>query len=131
MMKKVIYSFFAKRNSKSLWSKPKKDRVARLITAGLMTPAGQEMIDLAKKTGTWKALEPVDALLIPADLQKLLDNDKKASLHFSNFSPSSKKGILQWILNAKRKETRENRLRETVELAAKNVKANQFLKLKI
>jgi len=44
--------------------------------------------------------------------------------NWESFSRSSNRGILEWILNAKRAETRQKRIIETVKLAEVNVKAN-------
>lgn len=89
-----------------------------------MTPAGMSMVTLAKKTGTWDALNEVDELIIPTDLQKLFDKNERAFTNFSAFAPSAQRGILEWILNAKKPETRLRRITETVSLAEKNIKAN-------
>lgn len=113
---------FAKRNPKSKWSMPNKLRVARLMKEGLMQPPGQAMIDLAKKSGTWNVLESVDELRIPEDLQKKFNKNKTACKNFQAFSPSSKKIILGWILDAKRPETRQQRIEKTIDFAAKNLK---------
>ncbi|QJB35902.1 hypothetical protein HF329_33170 [Chitinophaga oryzae] len=48
-----FYLTFTPRKAKSKWSKPNKERVDRMIAAGLMTSHGQEKIDLAKRTGMW------------------------------------------------------------------------------
>lgn len=122
------YQYFAKRKTRSNWSKLNKERVEKMTSAGQMTPAGQAMIDLAKQNGTWTALDNVDALVIPHDLQKEFNKNKKAKAHFDAFPPSAKRMILEWILNAKRPETRAKRIAETVSLAAKNVRANQWKK---
>ncbi|HUM46468.1 MAG TPA: YdeI/OmpD-associated family protein [Chitinophagales bacterium] len=121
-----FYLFFAQRKLKSNWSKANRDRVEKLIAQGQMTKTGQAMIDLAKKTGTWTALEGVQNSVIPTDLQKLFSKNKKAFTHFNAFPPSSKRIILEWILNAKRPETRQKRIQETVELAEKNIRANHY-----
>jgi uncharacterized protein YdeI (YjbR/CyaY-like superfamily) len=121
-----FYLLFAKRNSKSNWSRSNRERVDRLIKQGLMTQAGQELIDLAKKTGTWTALEEVQNSVIPDDLQKLFDNDQTALKNFLAFPPSSKRIILEWILNAKKPETRLQRINQTVRLANGNIKANHY-----
>jgi len=118
------YQFFARRNPKSNWSKVNKDKVAKLIEQGLMHESGIEMVDLAKKNGTWTALEDVDSLVIPEDLQNLFSKNKTAFKNWEKFSRSSRRGILEWILNAKKIETREKRIAETVALAEKNIKAN-------
>ncbi len=120
------YQFFSVRNPKSNWSKVNKAKVERLLIAGQMTEAGQKMIDLAKQNGTWSALDEVEEAVLPADLQKLFDKSKTAFKNWSAFPPSARKGILQWILNAKSNETRQKRIDETVALAAKNVRANQY-----
>src|SRR5689334_11070923 len=119
------YQFFAKRNPRGNWSASNKERVQRLLKQGLMMPAGQEMIDVAKKNGSWTVLDEAEKMVIPEDLQKLLKKNKKAFKNFQSFSPSAKKIILSWIYTAKRAETRMNRIKKGVELAAKNIKANQ------
>lgn len=118
------YQFFSQRNPKSNWSKINKDKVAKLIKADLMTPAGLAMIDLAKNTGTWDALNDVDAVKEPDDLMNLLIQNPIALLNWNNFAKSARRGILEWILNAKKPETRSKRIEETVALAAQNIKAN-------
>lgn len=118
------YQYFAKRNPKSNWSKVNKNKVDQLLAAGLMTPAGMEMIELAKRTGTWNALDDVDNLTIPEDLQQAFDQNELALTNWNAFSRSSRRGILEWILNAKRAESRSKRIEETVRLAGENKKAN-------
>lgn len=118
--------YFAPRKPKSLWSASNRERVERLVKEGLMTPAGQKLIELAKRAGTWEALVPVQASVVPDDLQKALNRNKTARKHFEAFPSSSKRIILEWVLNAKRPETREKRIAETVKLAAKNIRANHY-----
>ena len=118
------YLYFAQRKPKSNWSKINRERVGKMIKQGLMTPAGQALVNLAKKTGTWEALADVQNTIIPADLQKLFDEDKTAFKNFQAFPPSSKKIILEWILNAKTPGTRQRRILQTIELAAKNIRAH-------
>jgi uncharacterized protein YdeI (YjbR/CyaY-like superfamily) len=116
---------FTPRNPKSAWSKPNKERVARLMKGGRMAQAGLDAVAVAKKSGAWTALDSVEALQVPSDLARALAADKKAEGFFEGFPPSSKKNILWWIQSAKRKETREKRINETVRLAAQNIRANQ------
>jgi len=91
-----------------------------------MAEAGREMVRIAKETGTWDALNDVENLIIPADMQALFDQIPNAETNWHNFPRSVKRGILEWILNAKRAPTREKRIRETVEKAARNERANQY-----
>ncbi len=121
-----FYQFFTKRNPKSNWSKINKERVNKLIDQGLMTSKGLETIELAKRSSTWTALDKIENLELPIDLKKALKQNAEAAKHFDGFPRSVKKGILEWIQNAKRDETREKRINETVSLALKNTRANQY-----
>lgn len=123
-----FYQFFSQRKPKSSWSLVNKLKVETLIAANKMTEAGQKMIDYAKEKGTWNALDEVSALQIPEDLALLLAQNPTAKENFDKFSPSSKRGILEWIFNAKQPETRLKRITETATLAAENKKANQYEK---
>jgi len=118
--------YFARRNPKSKWSGLNKERVKKLMKAGLMQKAGLEMVKLAKKSGTWTALDEVEALKIPEDLSTAISHNKRAHINFEAFPPSSRKIILYWILDAKRTETRKKRIRETVALAARNIRAHHY-----
>jgi uncharacterized protein YdeI (YjbR/CyaY-like superfamily) len=116
---------FSPRKSKSIWSKNNKLKIERLIQQGLMTAAGFEKIEAAKKNGSWGAIDSVEKLVVPIDLQKALDDNPTAKKNFSGFSDSYKKRILYWILSAKRPETRSKRIQQTVAMTEKNAKRNQ------
>ena len=121
-----FFQFFSKRNPKSNWSRKNKQKIERLLKAGKMHQSGLAMIEHAKKTGTWNALDDVENLIIPNDLQKVFDQNPEAFQNYQNFPPSVKRGILEWILNAKKPETRQKRIQETVSKAAQNIRANQY-----
>jgi uncharacterized protein YdeI (YjbR/CyaY-like superfamily) len=112
------------RKPKSGWSKVNKARIEELRAAGLMTPAGEAAIETAKANGAWTKLDEVEQGIEPDDLRAALDADPDARRHWDAFPRSAKRGILEWISNAKRPETREKRVRETATLAAENVRAN-------
>ena len=120
--------WFTPRKPKSAWSKINKERIARLAKSGLMMPAGRHAVAVAKKNGAWRALDEVEALLLPADLKQALSANAKAQTHFTAFPPSAQKGILQWIQSAKQAPTRTKRIEETVTLAARNLRANAWPK---
>lgn len=124
--KESMYLFFTVRKSKSNWSRANRERAEKMMKQKKMKPAGMAMIDLAKERGTWTALEEVQRGVIPPDLQKAFNGNKTAFKNFNAFSPSSRRGILEWILNAKRPETRAKRIEETVSLAEKKIKANHY-----
>ena len=116
--------YISPRKPQSNWSKANKNRIAKLLQQGLMTPAGIEKVERAKADGSWSFLDDVEALILPDDLQQALTQNAIAEQYFTAFPPSVKRGILEWIKNAKRQETRNRRIAKTVELAAKNVRAN-------
>lgn len=118
--------WFAPRKPGTGWSRPNKQRVERLIETGQMAPAGLAKVEAAKKDGTWNLLDGVESLEIPPDLQKELDANPAASQYFEAFPRSVKRGILEWILQAKKPETRARRIEETARLAAQNIRANQW-----
>jgi uncharacterized protein YdeI (YjbR/CyaY-like superfamily) len=114
------------RKPKSNWSAVNKAKVARLLADGLMTPAGQALIDAAKANGTWDALNGVDALETPDDLAAAFT--PQARVFWEAFPRSAKRGILEWILNARTPETRARRIAETAGCASRNERANQWRK---
>ncbi len=118
--------FFSKRKAKSVWSKVNKAKVERLISEGLMTKAGFESIETAKQNGSWTILDEAEALLIPKDLDDEFQKRPKAKNYFLGLSRSDKRNILQWLVLAKREETRQKRIAEIVELADQNQKPKQF-----
>jgi uncharacterized protein YdeI (YjbR/CyaY-like superfamily) len=121
-----FYQFFSKRKLKSNWSKVNKLKVEKLLKQNKIMPQGLKMIEYAKQNGTWDALNQVDELQIPKEMEELFAQNKVAKDNFTNFPPSTKRGILEWILNAKQKDTKIKRMTQTVELAAKNIRANQY-----
>lgn len=120
--------WFAPRKPGTGWSKPNKERVARLIAAGLMAPSGLAKVKAAQADGSWNALDAVEALELPADLDQALAADPAAQRYWDAFPRSVKRGILEWIASAKTSSTRARRVDETVRLAAENRRANQWSK---
>ncbi len=111
------------RRRRSAWSALNKRRVADLLARGLIAPPGLAKIEQARADGTWTFLDDLDT--VPDDLTAALQEHPEAELHFLAFSPSSRRGILEWIRSAKQPATRARRITETATLAARNVKANQ------
>jgi uncharacterized protein YdeI (YjbR/CyaY-like superfamily) len=118
--------FFGKRKPKSVWSKINKEKIQRLTDEGLMSKAGLESIEIAKQNGSWNILDDVEELTIPKDLDVAFKNNKGSKDFFMGLSKSVKKAILQWLVLAKRPETRQKRITEIAELAAKKQKPKQF-----
>jgi uncharacterized protein YdeI (YjbR/CyaY-like superfamily) len=120
--------WFAPRKPGTGWSRPNKERVERLIAAGLMAPAGLAKVAAAQQDGSWGALDAVEALEIPPDLAAALDGYAAARANFEAFPRSAKRSILEWVASAKTPATRAKRVEETARLAQDNIRANQWRK---
>ena len=118
--------WIAPRKKGSGWARTNKVRVERLIAEGLMTDAGLASIEAAKADGSWSRLDDVENLVVPPDLAGALDARPPAREHWEAFPRSVRRGILEWIVQAKRPATREKRITETAELAQRNERANQW-----
>jgi uncharacterized protein YdeI (YjbR/CyaY-like superfamily) len=118
--------FFTKRKPGGTWSKVNKEKIRELVAAGLITKTGYESIAKAKQNGSWTMLDEVEELIIPIDLQKGFKGKNGSMNFFLSLSKSVKKGILQWLLLAKRPETRKKRISEITALAAQQKKPNNL-----
>lgn len=118
--------FFSKRKPNSGWSKINKVKIQRLIDEGLMTEAGLESIEKAKQNGSWIILNEVEELIIPEDLESAFGVKAGSKDFFLSLSKSVRKAILQWLILAKQKETRQRRITEIAELASQKLKPKQF-----
>lgn len=110
----------------SAWSKVNKARVGRLIAEDIMNDAGLGVVEAAKADGSWNRLDAVEALNVPPDLKAALTKHPPAAENFDAFPRSSKRLILEWILNAKGGDTRTKRIDETARKAAINERANHY-----
>jgi uncharacterized protein YdeI (YjbR/CyaY-like superfamily) len=118
--------FFCKRKPNSTWSKINKDKVSSLLEAGMMTAAGQYCIDVAKQNGSWTILDNVEALIIPVDLSIAFNQNPDTIFYFMDLSKSVKKAVLQWLVLAKRPETRSNRIAEVISFCIEKKVPKQF-----
>lgn len=70
------------------------------------------------------APKPKAPIRVPADLRVALARSAKAKKTFDEFPPSHRREYLEWILEAKREETRKKRIAQTVEWLAAGRKRN-------
>jgi uncharacterized protein YdeI (YjbR/CyaY-like superfamily) len=121
---KLLYS---PRKAKSVWSKVNKLKIEELIKTGQMHAAGFTKIEAAKNDGSWTKLDAMEDMQMPADLQKAVSQNKRAKQFFDAFPAGIRKQLFWWITSAKREETRNRRVAETVTQAEKNIRANQYV----
>lgn len=104
---------FTPRQSSSKWSEINRKRWMELEESGLLMPAGRT----AAPTGNTYAPRPVIPDL-PAYLAKALKANPKAWRFFEELAPTYRRHFVVWIHSAKRPETREKRIRESIALLA-------------
>ncbi|MDC8003590.1 YdeI/OmpD-associated family protein [Aureisphaera galaxeae] len=115
--------YFCPRNPKSTWSKLNKSYIEILEMEGLIHESGWKMIELAKETGTWSAMDDVENGVIPEDLRKAFDASPQAFENYQNFAFGYRKSYLSWLYGAKREETRQKRISEIIRLCKANIKS--------
>jgi uncharacterized protein YdeI (YjbR/CyaY-like superfamily) len=117
--------WFSPRRPGSGWARTNKVRIEQLEREGRMAPAGRKVIEAAKADGTWQLLDAVEDLIVPDDLAAAFVVNPGSADHWEAFPKSVKRAILEWIVQAKRPETRSRRVTETATLAARGERANQ------
>ncbi|MGG5817714.1 YdeI/OmpD-associated family protein [Falsiroseomonas sp. HW251] len=110
----------------SAWSALNKARIERLEAAGLMAPPGLAAVARAKADGSWSKLDAVETLAEPADLVAALARHPPAAAHWAAFPRSARRGILEWIEQARTPVTRVKRVEETATEAQANRRANRY-----
>ena len=109
---------FTPRKKTSVWSKLNKMRVRKMMKAGKMKQAGLEAFG---RTGSnQRALIAAENLKPPSDMKNALMADAKAWQNFQNFPPTARKLYIWWVAMAKRPETRDKRIKETVKRCSMN-----------
>lgn len=127
IIKKIDDSKFARkftpRKDRSQWSAINKKRIERLIKSGRMTPVGLSKIKAAQKRGNWNEPDrPIVSIDPPEELNKALHQNRKAKEFFEQLAPTYQKQFIVWIRIAKRPETKEKRIRESIQLLEKGEK---------
>ena len=95
--------WFAPRRKGSNWSRSNKERVAKLLEAGMMMPVGLAKVEAAKADGTWNELDAIENLEVPADLGEAFAELPGSAQNFEAFPRWVKRATLEWIASAKRR----------------------------
>jgi uncharacterized protein YdeI (YjbR/CyaY-like superfamily) len=120
--------WFTPRKKGSVWAATNKARVERLMAEGRMAAPGLATVDRAKADGSWSKIDGSEAYIEPDDLLRAFRRHAGAKRSWDGFPPGVRKQILQWIELAKTPATREKRITETAEKAARNIRANQWVR---
>lgn len=117
---------FSPRRRRSGWARPNKLRVEALEREGLMTDAGRRVVEQAKADGSWTMLDDVEDLVVPPDLATAFAAVPGSREQWDAFPPSARRGILEWVVQARRPDTRARRVAEVAEKAGRGERANQW-----
>lgn len=88
-------------------------KAMQLNETGVTSPARAKAKPAAKK-----------AAAVPDDLARALKKNAKARATFERFSPSQRREYIDWIVEAKREETRQRRLETAIEWLAEGKQRN-------
>ena len=114
---------FTPRKPGSIWSESNRRRVEKLVRDGRMAEPGLRKVTAAQASGEWEAAarrEDIDSL--PPELEQALRAHEGALAGFQALPASRRKGLIWWLLDAKREATREKRLRAIVDEAVEKNK---------
>jgi uncharacterized protein YdeI (YjbR/CyaY-like superfamily) len=118
--------YLSPRRRGSGWSASNKDRIAALTEQGLMTPAGQAVIDAAIADGSWNRLDASNSLEIPRELGAAFRRYPGSRRHFDGFPASVRRQLIFAVTDAKRDDTRCRRAEEIASKAQQGERAFQW-----
>jgi len=114
---------FTPRKIISQWSELNKKRVAKLIKEKRMTEFGLAKIEAAKKSGLWNKNNWLEINFeIPKELKDAFAKSKKARIFFEQLALTYQKHFIGWIQTAKRPETKNRRIKESISLLTQGKK---------
>ena len=114
---------FSPRKAKSIWSQINRDKVARLVSAGRMTPHGQRHVDAAKADGRWAAayapMRNATHASMPSDLRQAIEANAKASATFRTLGSQNLFSLNFRVNNMKTPAGRTRKIAELVAMLAR------------
>jgi uncharacterized protein YdeI (YjbR/CyaY-like superfamily) len=114
---------FSPRRPTSIWSMRNREKIEQLAAAGKMQPAGWRAVEEAKANGQWEAAyDSPGSMVIPDDFQEALEANREAKAFFDALDSRNRFAILHRIQTAKKLDTRQNRIRQFIEMLTKNEK---------
>lgn len=102
---------FTPRRPNSNWSAVNIKKVEELTKNGLMQPAGLAIYKLKNKSKSQNYVYENVHIKLSEEFKKIFKSNKKAWDFFQTMSPSYRKLATNWIMSAKREDTRIKRLK--------------------
>ncbi len=106
---------FTPRGKRSVWSQVNKAHIERLTQEGLMKPAGQAAVELAKTDGRWEAAYASSSTFEEsAEFLAALKKSKQASEFYATLKKAHRYAIYYRLHNAKKPETKSRKIVEFI-----------------
>jgi uncharacterized protein YdeI (YjbR/CyaY-like superfamily) len=124
---------FTPRKKNSIWSKKNIETVGRLIVQKRMMKSGLKAFEYRKDHKSSIYTYEKENLELSKEFSNALKHDKSAWAYYKNLAPSFKKQSVNWIMSAKKQETRDRRFTILLESCqnAKLVPALQWTKKEV
>lgn len=113
---------FSPRKAGSHWSAVNIERVGVLKKEGRMQPAGLEAFARRTEKNSRRAGYEQKSVALPPEYEAHIRAHPDAWAFFEALAPSYKKNSIWWVMQAKREETRQRRLRILIESSAEGKK---------
>ena len=115
---------FTLRKDDSRWSPSNIKRAKKLLKEGLMTDHGLQKVEAAKQSGNWDdpVQKPELSYEMHPEFARALEHNMKARETFEKLATTYQKQYLGWIEIAKRPETRQKRIEESIRLLSEGKK---------
>ena len=122
----VLAQRFSPRRATSNWSAINIGKVARLTAEGRMHPAGIRAFEQRdrRKDATYSYERELE---LDPDRLRRLEEDAAAWTYWSAQPPGFRRGAVNWVMSAKREETRKRRFAELLSTAAAGTRPRPFL----
>ncbi|KAK8075013.1 hypothetical protein PG997_009676 [Apiospora hydei] len=111
---------------RSHWSRVNVDKVAILEAAGRMREPGKAAFALRTDDNTAQMSFEREPLALDEGSAAKLAANVAASEYLNRAAPGYKRSAFNWVMSAKRAETRERRLADLIECSAQQLKVKQF-----
>lgn len=114
---------FTPRRARSVWSEANRKRIAQLIRQKRVTTAGLQAIHRSQSAGLWNVPKrPAATMRPPKEFMQALKDHPIAGAHFKGLAPGYQCRFITWVALAKRPQTRQARIRESIQLLRRNEK---------
>jgi len=119
---------FTPRKDSKKWSQLNRTKIVGLLKNGKMTQAGLDKIDasvmstLPDQEESKFVEEKNPGFNMPGFIVSEFAKNEPALINFQNLAPSYQRQFIAWITSGKKRETRMNRIQESIGLLIKNRK---------